>query len=73
MTRRNQLFRDLGKQVPGRGKGKCKGPEARRNLTYLRKGKKVHVAGLWKTKGGQFGAHEVRKVGETGCVEPHHL
>lgn len=44
---RSQLFRDLGKQVPGRGNSNCKCPEARMNLTCLRKGKKTNVIGWW--------------------------
>lgn len=43
MIRRRQLFRDLGKQVPGKENSKCKSPEARVNLTCLRKGKKATV------------------------------
>lgn len=73
MTRRSQLFRDLGKQVPGRGNSRCKGPEARMNLPCLGKGKKVTVIALWKTNGGQIGAHKARDVGKTDHGEPHQL
>lgn len=73
MTRRSQLSRDVGKEDPGKGNSKCKGPEARTNLTCLRKGKKASMIGPWKAKGEQVGGHEVRQVGGTDGIQPHQL
>lgn len=32
--RRDQLYKDFGKNIPGRGNSRYKGPEVRRSLTY---------------------------------------
>lgn len=67
---RSQLSRNVGKEDPGKGNSKCKGPEARTNLTCLRKGKKASMIGPRKAK---VGGHEVRQVGKIDGIQRHQL